>query len=413
MADLDYEAIFQAAPTAAVVMNTDFVILDANRAYLKVSGRRAADLIGRDIFEAFPDNPGDAEADGTANLRASLVRVRDGGERDTMALQKYDVERPDQPGVFEERYWSPVNSPVPGPDGRVRLIIHRVEEVTPFIRELREAHQGSGAMRDPDLQAMESELYARARELQQVIERLREAHAREQQVALSLQQTMLPAITEGQRAYAAVRYLPAVGSLNVCGDWYDIVELSHDRVAVAVGDVVGHGLEAAGVMGQLRSALGAAIRAVAGPAQALEVLERYARSLEDALATTVVQAVIDRGRRVITYSRAGHPPPLLVQPEGTVEILDQVIDPPLAASVGHAEREQAEAHYRPGATFVLYSDGLIERRGQDIDLGLGRLADILGRYGGLDPHTLADKLLADLGAGAGLTDDTALLVIRL
>lgn len=95
---------------------------------------------------------------------------------------------------------------------------------------------------------------------------------RAREVALSLQEAMLPPRRPVGRHGAAVRYRPAVGALNVCGDWYDMVDLSGDRVAVAVGDVVGKGLSAAGVMGQLRSALSAAFRVVDGPARALEVL---------------------------------------------------------------------------------------------------------------------------------------------
>lgn len=112
----------------------------------------------------------------------------------------------------------------------------------------------------------------------------------------------------------AVRYLPAVGSLNVCGDWYDAVDLADGRFTVAVGDVVGHGLEAATVMGVLRSALSAASRAVGGPAQALEVLGLYARSVDGALAATGVTALVDTRSNLIVYSSAGHPRPCSCTP---------------------------------------------------------------------------------------------------
>ena len=91
------------------------------------------DILGRGLFEVFPDNPGDQSATGTSNLRASLDRVRQTGAPDTMAIQKYDIRRPD--GVFEERYWSPMNSPVLGPDRRIEYLIHRVVDVTEFVRQ--------------------------------------------------------------------------------------------------------------------------------------------------------------------------------------------------------------------------------------------------------------------------------------
>lgn len=100
---------------------------------------------------------------------------------------------------------------------------------------------------------------------------------------------------------------------------------------VAVGDVVGHGLEAASLMGQLRSALSTAIRATGQPATALKALALYALTVEGALATTAVQTVIDQRARTITYSRAGHPPPMLLRPDGrTVDVLDEAADPPSA-----------------------------------------------------------------------------------
>ncbi len=170
-------------------------------------------------------------------------------------------------------------------------------------------------------------------QLHEVNERLRRAHAREREVALALQRAMLPVPASVGPHRVAVRYRPAVGSLNVCGDWYDLVEI-HDghKIAVAVGDVVGHGLEAAGVMGQLRSALSATSRVATGPAQALEVLGRCAHSLPGAKSTTAVNAFIDFSRHLITYSSVGHPPPALLRTDGTVELLDQATDPPLDAA---------------------------------------------------------------------------------
>ncbi|MFD9220572.1 PP2C family protein-serine/threonine phosphatase [Streptomyces sp. NPDC060064] len=404
---IDYEAVFHTLPSAAALLTPQLVYADANEAYLRLSGRAREQLLGMHLFDVFPDNPDDPDASGMRNLKASLLRVVESGTRDSMALQRYDVEAPDRPGVFEERYWSPVNAPVLDPDGKVVLIVHRVEEVTELIRA--RSRQDAGDRH----QLMEAELYTRARELQEVNERLRQAHARERQVALALQEAMLPAPRPVGHHRAAVRYRPAVGALNVCGDWYDLAELPGDRIAVAVGDVVGHGLPAAGVMGQLRSALSAAVCVADGPATALDVVDQYARSIEGAESTTAVQAIVNWDSHTITYSSAGHPPPALLHPDGTVRFLDRATDPPLGARPEHVPRPQSDSAFIDGANLVLYTDGLIERRGEDIDTGLARLTECLTRHPAADADALADYLLSQLIPPGGNTDDTALVVIRL
>jgi len=403
----DYAAVFQALPGMVALITPELMYADANEEFLRMSGRTREQVVGRFLFDVFPDNPNDPAATGMRNLEVSLRRVLATGERDTMALQRYDVESAECPGQWDERYWSPVNAPVFGPDGKVRLVVHRVEEVTELIR----ARGGPGGSRT---RVLEAELYTRARELQEVNERLRSAHAREREVALALQEAMLPARPQGEEHQIAVRYRPAVGALNVCGDWYDVVDLvGGNRIGVSVGDVVGHGLAAAGVMGQLRSALTAASRVAAGPAQALDVLGRYAHVVDGAESATAVTTFIDFDHHTITYSSAGHPPPVLVHADGHVEFLDRATDPPLDARPAPIPRPQAEITFAGGATLVLYTDGLIERRQEDIDKGLTRLADALVRHQGTDPETLADAVLLELLPHGGATDDTALIIVRL
>ncbi|NUR57938.1 MAG: SpoIIE family protein phosphatase [Catenulispora sp.] len=412
---VDHAALFAATPSPYLVLGPDLVIVDVNQAYLQATGRTREDLLGRYIFEAFPDNPTDPQADGVRNLEASLHRVLTGRCPDTMAVQKYDIPVVTRPGEFEERWWSPVNTPVLGADGHVAYIIHRVEDVTAFVKAHRAAHsagiQADGTV--DEAEALEAELYARARELQRLNEELRQAHTRERKVALALQEAMLHAPDLAHHRDVAVRYLPAIGSLNVCGDWYDVVDLLPDRLAVAVGDVIGHGLEAAAVMGMLRSALSAATRALEHPAQALGVLGLYARSVEGALGTTAVTAAIDTRSHLITYSSAGHPPPVLVHPDGACELLDQATDPPLGAREQHVPRPQASLLYKPGGALVFYTDGLIERRGEDIDVGLRRLTGVLSSCAQLGAEQLADAILARLDVASGGRDDIAVVVVRL
>ncbi len=405
-AGIDYREVFQALPGMVALLDPRLVFVDANADFVRISGQPRERLLGRFLFDVFPDSP-DNPAGGARNLEASLRRVLATGERDSMALQRYDVQSVERPGEWEERYWSPVNAPVLDGAGHVVLVVHRVEEITELIR--------ARELPEQDRQrVLEAELYTRARELQQVNERLRQAHAREREVALVLQRAMLPHHRPLRQHRAAVRYRPATGALNVCGDWYDITDLTGgDRVGVSVGDVVGHGLEAAGVMGQLRSALAAASRVADGPAQALDVLGRYASFVDGAENATAVTCFIDYDRHTVTYSSAGHPPPALLHVDGTVSWLDQALDPPLDASPDPGPRPEATTAFVPGEALVLYTDGLIERRHQDITTGLDRLAVSLARHQGADPENLADAVLRDMLPRVGVTDDTALVVLQL
>lgn len=405
--EIDYAAVFQALPGMVALFTPDLVFADANEEYLSVTGRPRDQVIGRPLCEVFPENPNDPASAGMRNLATSLRHVLATGERDTTAVLRYDVESQEHPGHWEERYWSPVSAPILGPDGNVVLVVNRVEEVTGFIR-------AAGRPTGSEARVLMADLYTRARELQEVNERLRRAHAREREVALALQEAMLPAPRKLRQHQAAVRYRPAAGALNVCGDWYDLIELVDGRrIGVSVGDVVGHGLRAAGVMGRLRSALSAASRVATGPAQALDVLGQYAHVIDGAESATAVETFIDWDRHLITYSSAGHPPPMLVHTDGDVEFLDRATDPPLDASPNPVPRPQAGTTFADGDILVLYTDGLIERRQEDIDTGLARLADALARHRGADPEALADAVLLELLPPGGVTDDTALIIVKL
>ncbi len=171
----DFQALFQSTPGLYLVLAPDFTIKAVTDAYLHATMTNREDILGRGVFDVFPDNPSDPSATGVRNLRTSLQRVLQDKTSDAMAVQKYDIRKPEsEGGGFEERYWSPVNSPVLGPTGEVLYIIHRVEDVTKFIRlkhqelaqekiteELR-THAGQ----------MEVEIYQRAAEVQQANRRL-------------------------------------------------------------------------------------------------------------------------------------------------------------------------------------------------------------------------------------------------
>lgn len=165
---IDYQRVFASAPALFLLLGVEesFVILDASDGYLRATYTQRDQIVGRPLFEVFPDNPDDQEATGTANLRSSLQRVLTGRRADTMAVQKYDIRRPsDQGGGFEERYWSPVNAPVFGPDGRMLFIVHRVEDATEWTRTNRTLTSEGEMLR--------LEIIARGQELQEANRQLR------------------------------------------------------------------------------------------------------------------------------------------------------------------------------------------------------------------------------------------------
>jgi len=177
-ADVDFRALFEAAPGLFLVLDPELRIVAVSDAYLAATMIRRDDVLGRGIFEVFPDNPNDPAATGVGNLRASLERVRKTAKPDTMAVQKYDIRRPEsEGGGFELRYWSPVNSPVLDDLRRVRYIIHRVEDVTEFVRlrERRDEQEATTAELRERAEKMEAEIVHRSQELQTANAELRKA----------------------------------------------------------------------------------------------------------------------------------------------------------------------------------------------------------------------------------------------
>ena len=171
----DFQALFQSAPGLYLVLAPDLAILAVTDAYLHATMTKREDILGRGVFDVFPDNPNDPSATGVRNLRTSLQRVLQDKTSDAMAVQKYDIRKPEsEGGRFEERYWSPVNSPVLGPDGKVLYIIHRVEDVTGFMRLKQQGLAQEKIAEELRTHAgqMEVEVYQRAAEVQEANRRL-------------------------------------------------------------------------------------------------------------------------------------------------------------------------------------------------------------------------------------------------
>lgn len=173
------QAILEAAPDLYLILNTHFQIIGVSDAYLKATMVKREDILGRNIFDVFPDNPDDASATGVANLRNSLMTVLQTKLPNAMAVQKYDIRVPTiDGGDFEERYWSPLNTPVLGPDGSVNYIIHRAEDVTEFIRmkKVQDTQNQLAEELRSRFGQMEVEVYRRAQEIQETNKQLQTAN---------------------------------------------------------------------------------------------------------------------------------------------------------------------------------------------------------------------------------------------
>ena len=171
----DFQVLFESAPGLYLVLTPALTIVAVSDAYLKATMTKREEILGRGLFEVFPDNPDDPAATGVRNLRVSLDRVLTHRVPDTMAVQKYDIRRPEsEGGGFEERYRSPVNSPVLGADGKIAYIIHRVEDVTEFIRLKQEESEQRRITERLQTRAaeMEAEIFRRTQQVQ-ITERLR------------------------------------------------------------------------------------------------------------------------------------------------------------------------------------------------------------------------------------------------
>jgi len=177
--ELDYRALFEALPNLYLILKPDYTIAAVSDAYLRATLTGREHICGKSLFEVFPDNPDDPEASGTRNLRASLDRVCSTLQPDTMAVQKYDIRKPEsEGGGFEERYWSPVNSPVTGSDGRLLYIVHRVEDVTEFVtlKRLGTEQQKLTTELRQRTSEMEQEIYLRAQAVSETNRQLQKAN---------------------------------------------------------------------------------------------------------------------------------------------------------------------------------------------------------------------------------------------
>ncbi|MGQ0744568.1 MAG: SpoIIE family protein phosphatase [Acidimicrobiales bacterium] len=244
---------------------------------------------------------------------------------------------------------------------------------------------------------------------QETVEKAR-LYAREHEVAIELQRSLLPQDLPRIPGMSVVaRYLPGTDGIDVGGDWYDVFPLAGGRFGVALGDVAGHGIRAASVMGQMRMALRAIATEEVDPALTLDRLNRLVHTLLDGEMATLLYMVWDPASLTASYVRAGHPPALVLRPDGSTQFADGPPSPPLGA-VEHRRYLQKSLDLASGSTLFLFSDGLFERRGFCVDESLSRLARSVAS-GPTDLADLCDATIAALLA-TPTDDDVAMLALR-
>jgi serine phosphatase RsbU (regulator of sigma subunit)/anti-sigma regulatory factor (Ser/Thr protein kinase) len=234
----------------------------------------------------------------------------------------------------------------------------------------------------------------------------------EQTIAETLQRSVLPvALPRVEGVQLAARYLPGSAELDVGGDWFDALTLPGGRVGLVVGDVVGKGVQAAASMAQLRNAIRAFSVEPLRPSSALARLNRLAEEALDTTFATLVYLVLDPQAGVCRMSSAGHPPPVVAYADGRVELLEGGRGLPLGTGIESKYRQET-VKLPAGSTLVLYTDGLVERRGRSIDEGLADLRAAVATAP-RDPDRLLEHVLDRLVGSSERGDDIALLAARL
>ncbi|MFB7832907.1 SpoIIE family protein phosphatase [Streptomyces sp. NPDC056056] len=241
-------------------------------------------------------------------------------------------------------------------------------------------------------------------------ERLRASERRHRETAVTLQRSLLPQdLEQPDDLRIAATYQPGGTDAAVGGDWYDVITLGAGRTALVIGDVMGRGVRAAAVMGQLRTAVRAYARLDLPPHEVLQLLDGLAAEIDASQIATCVYAIHDPNEGKLVYASAGHLPILVRDEDGTVRRAEDPTGPPLGT--GGWLHTSGSIALPPGSTAVLYTDGLVERRREDIDEGVAALARALSGASGT-PQVVCDRLLRALGVTAEHDDDVAVLVVQ-
>ena len=243
-------------------------------------------------------------------------------------------------------------------------------------------------------------------------QQLRLLHEEEHRVSLGLQRALLPAaVLQHPGVAIAARYEARSQLLEVGGDWYDSFALPSGLVVIAAGDVVGHGLEAAATMGKLRVAAAALARHADGPGQLLSQLDEFTSGSDGAEFATACFGTFDPVSGRLRFASAGHPPMLVIRPDGQARWLTGGRSGPLVRDVNPA-RPEASITLEPGSLLILYSDGLIERRGEPVANGLDRLERTARTLGDATVEQACDALIEAMGVASTREDDVVVVCLR-
>ncbi|MFI5657915.1 SpoIIE family protein phosphatase [Streptomyces sp. NPDC051684] len=241
-------------------------------------------------------------------------------------------------------------------------------------------------------------------------ERLRTSEREQRETAVTLQRSLLPQeLEEPDDLRIAATYQPGGTEAAVGGDWYDVITLGGGRTALVIGDVMGRGVRAAAVMGQLRTAVRAYARLDLPPHEVLQLLDGLATEIDPHQIATCVYAVHDPNEGRLVYASAGHLPILVRDENGTIHRADEPTGPPLGT--GGWLHASGSVPLGAGSTAVMYTDGLVERRDEDIDEGVAALENALAGATGT-PQVVCDRLIRAAGVTADHDDDVAVLVLQ-
>ncbi len=244
-----------------------------------------------------------------------------------------------------------------------------------------------------------------------VIERNRLTDERTQLIE-TLQHELLSAPAPGPGVDVAVRYVPATDALGFGGDWFDVFAIDDNRTALIIGDVIGHDSTAAARMSIARTVVGDVLLLDIPTTVLFERVNTLLASRSSDIMATAIIVVVDTASRTLTSLSAGHPPPFLITPGATTSALSIGLRPPLGVA-SNQQLEAAMTSYEPGSKLILFSDGLVETRGETIDDDLDALRSYLDSMRGIDAETLADKLISDFAQRTAGFDDIALICAEL
>jgi PAS domain S-box-containing protein len=358
------DTLLQQAPVGFAFIDRDFRFSHINHRLAETNGLSVGEHLGRRIDDVVPELAG--------QITSVLRRVFDDGE--SLTGIEVSGETPAQPGrtrIWEEGFY-PVRAPGLGVIGAGVVVV-----------EVTEQHEERAALREMAVQ--------------------------EREVARRLQAGLLPTSIPDIAGYeVCARYEPGTAGLRVGGDWYEIVEIRPGDLAIVVGDAVGHDLDAAIAMSQIRHALTGLSHAHDDPATIIEQLDEYAAHTPEALASTLFYARLDPSTGELRYTLAGHHPPLLVHRSGRHDWFDARPGPPIGVA---AERFTATCRLEPGDTIIGYTDGLIEHHDEPIEAGRQRLVDVAISHPDASPQRLVDDLVAKV-PNADRRDDIVVLAIH-